>query len=180
VEVLATTIGPCAAFSMEGNSILYLLAKLIVFGKLLPAPLQYDIAPVLFWARSFFTGYPWPLPGMDVMVSPIAMGAWVGLMITGINLIPAGQLDGGHMLYALLGEKVGRTLPWIIGGMIALGLFWSGWFFWALLVIVFGRARAVPLDTVTPLGLWHRLLALAGLALFILLIVPIPLQVYGG
>jgi membrane-associated protease RseP (regulator of RpoE activity) len=121
------------------------------------------------------------MPGVDVMISPLASGAWVGLMITGINLIPAGQLDGGHMLTALLGAKAGRSLPWILGGMLALGLFWSGWFFWALLIVVFGRVRAEPLDTITPLSRRHRWLALAGLALFLILFVPIPLQqVLGG
>jgi membrane-associated protease RseP (regulator of RpoE activity) len=180
VAPLPTSLGPCEGFSMEGNSILYLLAKLAVFGKLLPAPMQYDTAPLLFWLRSFFAGYPWPLPGVDVMISPIASGAWVGLLITGLNLIPVGQLDGGHLLYALIGEKATKALPWLIGGMVALGIVWNGWFLWALLALAFGRVHAIPLDTVTPLHTRHRWLACIGLVLFLLLFVPIPLQGYYG
>ena len=128
-----------------------MLAKLAVFGRLLPAPVQFDTLPVLFYLRSFFTGFPFPMEGVDVIIHPLAFGAWAGLMITGLNLIPAGQLDGGHLLYVLLGKKAGSFLPWIIFGLIVLGLFWPGWFLWAVLVFVFGRVHAEPLDTITPL-----------------------------
>jgi hypothetical protein len=180
VEPLPTVLGPCEGFSLEGNSILYLLAKLAVFGKILPAPVHFDTLPVLFYLRTFFTGFPFPLEGADVIIHPIAFGAWAGLMITGLNLIPAGQLDGGHLFYVLLGNKAGRFLPWIVVGLIILGFFWPGWFMFALLIIVFGRAHAEPLDTITPLSPRHRILALLGLVLFILLFTPIPLQVFGG
>jgi Zn-dependent protease len=180
VGPLPTALGPCEQFSLEGNSILYMLAKLAVFGKMLPAPAYFDVAPALFYLRAFFTGFSFPMAGTDVMIHPLAFGAWAGLMITGLNLIPAGQLDGGHLLYVLLGNKAGSFLSWIVIGMIILGVFWPGWFLWVVLVLIFGRMHAEPLDTVTPLSPRHRLLALTGLILFLLIFTPIPLQVFGA
>jgi hypothetical protein len=172
--------GPCNGFSIEGNSILYLLAKLAVFGRLLPAPIVYDVPPVLFWLRSFFTGFPAGIQGVDVFIHPIASGAWAGLMITGLNLIPAGQLDGGHLLYTLLGDRANRVLPWIIGALVLLGLFWPGWLLLAVLAFLLGRQRAEPLDSLTPQDARHRALAIFGLMLFVLLFTPVPMQVFGG
>jgi hypothetical protein len=180
VEALPVAFGPCEGFSLEGNSIIYILAKLAVFGRMLPAPAHFDTLPVLFYLRSFFTGFPFPMEGMDVIIHPLAFGAWAGLMITGLNLIPAGQLDGGHLLYVLLGDRAGRILPGIIFGMVILGLFWPGWFLWVFLIFFLGRAHAEPLDTVTPLDTRHRILAWTGLILFVLIFTPIPLQVFGA
>ncbi len=180
VEALPVVFGPCEGFSLEGNSIIYILAKLAVFGRMLPAPAHFDTLPVLFYLRSFFTGFPFPMEGMDVIIHPLAFGAWAGLMITGLNLIPAGQLDGGHLLYVLLGDRAGRILPGIIFGMVILGLFWPGWFLWVFLIFFLGRAHAEPLDTVTPLDTRHRILAWTGVILFVLIFTPIPLQVFGA
>lgn len=180
VQALPTTLGPCETFSLEGNSILYMLAKLAVFGRMLPAPAHFDIPPLLFYLRSLFTGFPFPMQGVDVFIHPIASGAWAGLMITGLNLIPAGQLDGGHLLYAIFGDRAGRVLPWIIVGLVVLGLSWPGWFLWVIIIFLFGRAHAEPLDTVTPLSPRHRVLAILGLILFLLIFTPIPLQIFGG
>jgi Zn-dependent protease len=180
VEPLSAASGPCEGSFLEGNSLLYLLAKWTVFGKILPTPAQFDIPPVLFYLRSFFTGYPLSTPGFDVRIHNIAFGAWAGLMVTGLNLIPAGQLDGGHLLFVLLGKRAGRYLPWIIGGLCVLGLFWPGWFLLAVLVLIFGRVHAEPLDSVTPLNRRNRALAWVGLILFLLLFTPVPLQVSGG
>jgi membrane-associated protease RseP (regulator of RpoE activity) len=180
VEALPTVIGPCEQYSLEGNSLLYMLAKLVVFGRMLPAPTHFDIAPVLYYLRAFFTGFQFPMQGTDVTIHPLAFGAWAGLMITGLNLIPAGQLDGGHLLYVLLGERAGRILPWTLAAMLVLSLFWPGWLLWVFLVFFLGRSHAEPLDMVTPPNPRHRLLAWIGLILFVLIFTPIPLQVFGG
>jgi membrane-associated protease RseP (regulator of RpoE activity) len=180
VEALPAELGPCEGFTMEGNSILYLLAKLAVFGRLLPAPAHYDTLPVLFHLQSFFTGFPFSSGGTDVIIHPVAFGAWAGLLVTGLNLIPAGQLDGGHLLYVLLGKRAGRILPYILSALVVLGfLSWPGWFLLAVLVFLFGRTHAEPLDTVTPLSKRHRALAVLGLILFVLLFTPVPLQAFG-
>jgi membrane-associated protease RseP (regulator of RpoE activity) len=112
----------------------------------------------------------------SVMVHPVAFGAWIGLLITGINLIPAGQLDGGHIAYALLGRNA-RFASWIsIGVMIVLAAFVSqAWTMWAVLLFFFGRRHPPIEDEATPLTAAHFLLALAGLLVLILTFVPSPI-----
>ncbi len=164
---------------MEGNSIFYLLAKLITFGKLLPQPASFgEMSPVLYWLRYFFTGTPAPLGGLDVQIHPVAWAGWAGLFVTGINLIPAGQLDGGHILFVLLGkEKAKKIFPFILGLMVVLGFFWSGWWFWGVLLLIFGRRYAEPLDAITPIDKKRKILGVIALVLFILIFIPVPLVI---
>jgi membrane-associated protease RseP (regulator of RpoE activity) len=166
--------------SLEGNSILYLLLKWVVKGELLPAPVAYDLPVPLFWLRYMFTGYPLPLGGMDVMLHPIAWAGWAGLLVTSLNLIPAGQLDGGHLLYVLLGRRAVKVLPVILVVVGLLGFFWPGWWLWALLIFLFGRVYAEPLDLITPLDNRRKLLALVGLIVFVLVFMPVPLIEFIG
>jgi membrane-associated protease RseP (regulator of RpoE activity) len=163
---------------LEGNSIAYLLAKLAIFGQLLPAPASYaGMSPLLYWLGFFFTGYPKPLGGLDVNISPVAWAGWIGLLVTAMNLIPAGQLDGGHMMYVLLGRKAaGRTFPFVLGALVLLGLVWNGWWLWAALIFFLGRRYAEPLDQITPLDTPRKLLAILALILFLVTFSPVPLS----
>ena len=166
---------------LEGNSILYLAAKYIVHGELLPAPQSYDgLSPVLYWLRFFFTGYPAPFGGRDVLMHPMAWAGWAGLLVTALNLIPAGQLDGGHALYVLFGRKASKALPVILIVLGVLGFFWSGWWFWAGLIFFLGRRYAEPLDQITTLDPRRRSIAILTLAIFVLVFIPIPLQQFFG
>lgn len=176
------TVGPGQAIQMEGNSILYLFAKFVAFGKLLPSPLTYGSAgPIVYWLRYFFTGQPLPFGGLDVNLSAVAWAGWAGLLVTAMNLVPAGQLDGGHVLYVLLGrEKAQRILPFIIGALLLLSLAWSGWLIWAALIFFVGRVYAEPLDQVTPLDSKRKWLAVLALVIFILTFTPIPLTLMVG
>jgi membrane-associated protease RseP (regulator of RpoE activity) len=161
---------------VEGNSILYLLAKWIVYGKLLPQPLSYGELPAwLYWLRYIFTGRPFPYGGIDVLLHPVAWAGWAGLLVTSLNLIPAGQLDGGHVTYVLLGKKAPRLLPFVLGALVLLGLFWNGWWIWALLVFTLGRQYAEPLDQITELDPTRRLIAWLAILLFVLVFIPVPL-----
>ena len=79
-------------------------------------------SPLLYWVRYFFTSQPMPVGGTDVMIHPVAWAGWAGLLVTALNLIPAGQLDGGHVMYVLAGQARARLLwPFI------LGLLWCCW-----------------------------------------------------
>ena len=118
--------------------------------------------------------------GMDVMLHPFAYAGWVGLLITGLNLIPAGQLDGGHSVFVLLGKKARALLPFILGFLVILGFFWNGWWLWAFLIFILGRVYAEPLDQITPLDHRRKWLAVAGLVIFVLVFIPIPLSIYGA
>lgn len=143
------------AYSMEGNSLLYLLLKYAIFRQWLPGN------------------------GLDVFISPVAFAGWAGLLVTSFNLIPAGQLDGGHVLYSLMGQKAKRLTWPIILALVVLGFFvWSGWFLWAGLVFLFGQRHPGPLDTITQLDGKRKLVAVAVLAAFVLTFTPIPLTYY--
>ena len=139
---------------MEGNSILYALLKIVTFGRFLPSG------------------------GEDVLLHPIAFAGWAGLLVTGLNLIPVGQLDGGHIVYALMGEK-SRYLVWpVVVILIGLGAIWSGWFLWVILVFLLGRRYAAPLDDLTTLTLRQRVVGWLVLVLFVMIFTPLPLTVY--
>jgi Zn-dependent protease len=169
------------AYSLEGNSVLYLLAKFVVHGQWLPSPASYgDASPILFWLRYMFTGLPSPIGGMDVMLHSVAWAGWAGLLVTALNLIPAGQLDGGHVLYSLFGKKARFVLPFVLIGLGVLGFFWQGWWLWVFLILMLGGSHAQPLDQITKLDAGRKALAIFGLIVFILVFVPVPLQIIQG
>jgi membrane-associated protease RseP (regulator of RpoE activity) len=159
----------------EGSSVLYLLAKYLVFGKLLPDPAStHGLALPLYWIKYFFSGSPYPVGATDVMLSPIAFAGWAGLLVTALNLIPAGTLDGGHLVYALFGNRAARAFPTIFLLLVALGLFWAGWWIWALLLLWLGRVHSEPLDQITELDPPRRLVALLVIVIFLLTFTPVP------
>ena len=142
--------------------------------------MSYDsIPPLLYWARYIVLGTPVPLGGQDVLLHPLAWAGWTGLLVTALNLIPAGQLDGGHALYVLFGRKTASRLwPLLLILMVFLGMVWTGWWIWAALLFVLGRVYATPLDDITPLDPGRRLIAWSGLILFVLLFTPIPFRTF--
>lgn len=160
----------------EGNSILYLTLKYLVFGEWLPKPGSFGgLPPFLYWIKYFFTGSPIPLGGVDVMLSPVAWAGWAGLLVTGLNLIPAGQLDGGHVMYVLFGRRIEKWIPVILAILVLLGFVWSGWWLWAFIIFWFGGSHAVPQDDITELDPLRKRIAIAGLVIAILVFMPVPL-----
>jgi len=113
--------------------------------------------------------------GMAIALHPVAIAAGFGILITGLNLLPAGQLDGGHIAYAALG-RAARPLAWATVILLALMgvLVWSGWLFWAVLVLFMGLRHPAPLNDVTPLDPGRKLISLGALLLFILTFTPQP------
>lgn len=177
VETIPAIISNGGGIQIEGNSILYLLSKYVVHGELLPAPADYGgVYPVWYWVKYLFTGTPVPLGGRDVFLHPMAWAGWAGLLVTALNLIPAGQLDGGHILYVLAGKKARRVLPYILVALTLLGFAWPGWWLWVALVFFFGRYNAEPLDQITQLDGKRKATSVIGLVLFVLLFTPVPLQ----
>jgi membrane-associated protease RseP (regulator of RpoE activity) len=164
---------------LEGNSILYLMTKFAVFRELLPHPASYgDLSPVLYWIRYFFTGQPIPFGGVDVSLHPVAWAGWAGILVTALNLIPAGQLDGGHMMYVLVGSRrAKRILPFILVALVLLGFVWNGWWLWAVIIFVLGRVYAEPLDQITPLNPQRKAIAILALIIFLLVFTPVPLTI---
>jgi membrane-associated protease RseP (regulator of RpoE activity) len=165
----------------EGNSLLYLLAKYFMFGKLLPDPATtHGLSYALYWLKYFFTGQPIPLGATDVFIDPVAFAGWAGLLVTSLNLIPAGTLDGGHVVYSLFGDKASKAFPFIFIALLGLGLFWNGWWLWAVLLLWLGRVHAEPLDQITPLDPRRRLVAALVILIFILTFSPVPFAVFSG
>jgi membrane-associated protease RseP (regulator of RpoE activity) len=167
------TIQPNAGSFLEGNSLLYLLAKRAVFGRFLPSP-DGGAGGLLYWLQYFFTGRPIPFGGTDVFIHPVAFAGWAGLLVTALNLLPAGTLDGGHVVYSLFGEKAARALPFVLGALLILGAFWNGWWLWAGLLVWLGRVHAEPLDQITPLDPARKLVAVLVLLVFVLVFSPVP------
>jgi membrane-associated protease RseP (regulator of RpoE activity) len=167
---------------MEGNSLLYLLLKYISFGKLLPnllTPNGFSLAAN--WFQYFFTGVPFPWGAQDVLLHPVAWAGWAGLFVTAINLLPVGQLDGGHIFQTVFGRKLTQNVfPIIIGALALLGIFWRGWWGWVVILLFTGRRYAEPLDQVTQLD--HKRKWLGYLAIFIFLItfIPVPITIING
>jgi membrane-associated protease RseP (regulator of RpoE activity) len=165
----------------EGNSILYLAAKFLVFGRLLPAPESFGgVSPLVYWLRYFFTGRPIPIGATDVLISPVAFAGWAGLLVTALNLIPAGTLDGGHVVYSMFGEKAARAFPVILVGLALLGIAWFGWWIWLILLLWLGRVHAEPLDQITPLDRPRLTIAALAILIFVVTFSPVPFAVFGG
>lgn len=179
-QITRLQVEPGQMIQMEGNSVLYLLSKFAIFGQLLPAPANYaGLNPVLYWLQYFFTGTPSPMGGLDVNLHQVAWAGWIGLLVTAMNLIPAGQLDGGHMLYVLIGRKKARyLLPFVLGVLVLLGIFWTGWWLWAALIFLLGRSYAEPLDQITPLDNRRKGLAVLALIVFLLTFSPVPFTIF--
>jgi len=123
--------------------------------------------------------FEWALLGArpeDVYLHPIARAAWVGLLATALNLLPIGQLDGGHILYAFIGEWTRVLSRAFIGALVLMGFFfaWS-WFFWAGFLFFFGLRHPVIIDP-TPLSRTRRWLGLVALVILILSFTPTPIR----
>ena len=112
-----------------------------------------------------------------MFVHPVAFAASLGLLVTTLNLVPMGQLDGGHVLYALLGRRGARLASEVVSaGLLAAGIFLSwNWLFWWLLTRLVVGLRHPPALHEEPLSPRHRALALLALALFVVTFVPVPI-----
>jgi membrane-associated protease RseP (regulator of RpoE activity) len=124
---------------------------------------------------TFRYGTAWTSPTELIQVHPIGFGAWLGLLITGINLMPAGQLDGGHIMYALLGEQAKYVTWTVIAALIILSFVSQAWILWVGLLFFFGRTHPPPLNEAVKLKAIHYLLIVIAALVFVITFVPKPL-----
>jgi membrane-associated protease RseP (regulator of RpoE activity) len=121
-----------------------------------------------------------PIPAnYDVILHPVAYAGWVGLFVTALNLLPIGQLDGGHVVYALWGQKSNRIFKLVWGILALISLFYNpGWFLLIILLLFLGLKHPPPLDDMTPLDSKRKWLGIFTLTIFILSFTPIPFPGY--
>ena len=114
-------------------------------------------------------------PQADIVLHPIGFAAWFGLFVTSLNLIPIGQLDGGHVAYALWGSRQ-RTIAFaMVPLLIMLGFVgWPGWWLWAFMSGIWGLGHPPVLDPHVPLGRGRVVVGWVALAVFIVTFAPIP------
>lgn len=114
-------------------------------------------------------------PGFAVKLHPIAVAAYFGILITGLNLIPAGQFDGGHIAYAALGRAARPLALVALVIMVLMGLLvWQGWLIWAVLAFFTGLRHPSPLNDITPLDAGRKVIALGALLILAITVVPVP------
>ena len=132
--------------------------------------------PLLFgWIARLLHG---PLrEGQTLIMGPLGLAAWFGLLVTALNLMPIGQLDGGHVTYALLrgrAHRISRIASWLC---VALIYFGPSWILWAILVRVLGRQHPPTRDDEAPVGRARVVVGLLSLVVFVLCFVPDPIVV---
>jgi membrane-associated protease RseP (regulator of RpoE activity) len=174
-----SSVGPTGVHYMqEGQSILYWLAKRVILG---PIP-----------------------PGQDVQLHPMAFAGWGGMFLTMMNMLPWGQLDGGHIAYALFGDRQHRFARWVRRGLLLAFVYnlvvllgpvllhrsSQPWYaaigasiFWLLLYGITGLmgyffGEDHPPFEPGPLGTGRKVLAAACLVMFVLLFMPTPFAIY--
>ena len=132
--------------------------------------------PLLFKAVGWLV-HPELARGADLLLHPTGFAAWFGLFATALNLLPFGQLDGGHISYALFG-RLQRRYSWpLLLVLIALGFKWTGWFVWVAVALVMGVRHPWVPDEEQPLDPRRRLIGWICIAVFALCFTPEPIRI---
>lgn len=117
--------------------------------------------------------------GFDVICDPMAFAGWVGLLITSLNLFPIGQLDGGHILYAILRQKANRVATWLLFATIVVVAWnfrvYGGWLLMLFLLTLMGPTHPPTANDDEPLGLFRTVLGWLTLAFIIIGFTPTPI-----
>lgn len=168
--------GPWAGFVVALAALVYGLSQ----STILSAPMAsggLELGDSLL--TSFLTRVVLHADPSTVALHPVAFAGWLGMLVTSINLLPAGQLDGGHVLYAAFRRRT-RFVPFVIvAALVWLGWSgWPGWLVWAVLITLLVGLRHPPtLDDLRPLGAARTFGALMSLLLFVVTFVPEPFRV---
>jgi membrane-associated protease RseP (regulator of RpoE activity) len=165
--------GPIAGF-------IFLIPALgvgLAFSKILPGinnqgSIQLGV-PALEWIaqRLIFPG----VPASDIYLHPVARAAWVGMFATAMNLLPVGQLDGGHVVFSLMSRAQKWVTNFFLLGLLPMGKLWNGWWFWAVMLFFFARKHP-PLYDQTPIGAPRVRLAIVALCIFLLCFSAVPIN----
>lgn len=164
--------GPLAGFVL----LLPALAIGLAYSKVVPGiadrgDLVFGV-PALLWLleKAVFHG----VAVSDIYLHPVARAAWVGIFATALNLLPIGQLDGGHIIYSFVGERHKLLSKIFIAALVPLGIWYWPWFLWAVLLLFFGRRHPSIFDT-SRLSPGRRWLGYLALVIFGLCFMVVPL-----
>ncbi|MBM4237062.1 MAG: hypothetical protein FJ151_01080, partial [Euryarchaeota archaeon] len=114
-----------------------------------------------------------PIPE-GVALHPTAFAAWVGLLVTAINLLPAGQLDGGHIARGLLGERSRYLSYATIAALFIMSMFYVGWMFFAILIFILGLRHPAPLNDISKIDNKRKAVGIVALVILLVTFVPVP------
>ena len=164
--------GPIAGFIF----LLPVLSIGLAFSKVIPhianqGSLHFG-APLLQWLLQLAI-----FPGVhtaDVYLHPVARAAWVGMFATSMNLLPIGQLDGGHILYSFFHQRHKLVSKLLCAIMLPLGIYWHGWLLWAVVLFWLGRRHPMIFDP-SEMSAGRRKLAWVALAIFVLCFMYAPI-----
>ncbi len=113
----------------------------------------------------------------DIVLHPVGFAGWVGILVTAFNLFPVGQLDGGHIAYALLGRRSRKLSRVVLAVFLLMGIFlWMGWIIWAVIILVLGLKHPLVTDEAEPLSSGRQKLAWLAILIFILSFIPDPIK----
>jgi membrane-associated protease RseP (regulator of RpoE activity) len=130
--------------------------------------------PLLLQFMSWVVIGPLP-PEADVVLHPIGFAAWFGLFVTSLNLLPIGQLDGGHVAYALWGPRQRTMALAFLPILLILGFIgWTGWFLWAFMAGLWGVGHPPVMDPHVPLGRNRTIVGWIAFAVFVVTFAPVP------
>ncbi len=118
--------------------------------------------------------------GYVIFLHPVAIAGWIGILVTFLNLIPAAQLDGGHIASAIFGERFHRYFTVALAlVLMMMAPLWYGWMVWGILVMIMGlMGNPGPLDGISPISRKRKLIVIAVIVIFVLSATPVPLR-YG-
>jgi len=142
-------------------------------------PVPLDIGSEGLVRISFPMIYLWleelvPLQG-DYLLHPTAFAAWVGFLVTALNLLPAGQLDGGHIARALLGPNAKYASWAAIAALIALSFYYWSWLLFAILILFLGAKHPPPLNDINKLDTRRKMVGVFAFVVLIIAFVPVPM-----
>jgi membrane-associated protease RseP (regulator of RpoE activity) len=168
--------GPLAGFVLAVPALVYGLSR---SKAVPPIPAEGSIIfgePLLFklLSDSMFRGAP---ENFDLILHPVAFAGWIGALVTALNLFPIGQLDGGHVVYALFGKRSKRLARPVLVVFLLMGVFfWIGWFVWAILIGFIGLKHPRIWDEDVPISAGRRWIALLIVVIFIFSFIPDPVK----
>jgi membrane-associated protease RseP (regulator of RpoE activity) len=173
--------GPIAGFCVALPAVIYAYATSTVAPINPTASGIYFGEPLLLQILGYLMIGPVP-EGSALHIHSVGVAAWFGLVVTMFNLMPMGQLDGGHIVYAIFGARARHISRVVIGMLLVLGFFFPGWFLWAVLGWLTTLRQPTILDQQTPLDRNSRLIAGLALVIFILCFMPVPISLgpFGG